>query len=222
MTRDEHPPETPAQPGRCRSCNCIAFDYEVGDHPGRCNCGHFDSDHQPRAVCRICGRCGGGRYVPPPPASNEWRRWRDHIAPYAERDNCQAPFVLTCACGEPDTCTSGRPHVAPGHPFAPPRGFAPPTWMSRDDHVKLWFAIIKFGDSADSASQALARRAVVVHVNGMIANAFRRGQESFKARAVESANVTGAYADRKDIVAALRDLPILDAPESPPQLRRTT
>lgn len=29
----------------CRECSCPRFDYEVGDHPGFCLCGHFDSSH---------------------------------------------------------------------------------------------------------------------------------------------------------------------------------
>ncbi len=29
----------------CRLCKCLGFDYEVGEHPGVCDCSHTDSDH---------------------------------------------------------------------------------------------------------------------------------------------------------------------------------
>jgi hypothetical protein len=31
---------------RCGICKCMGFNYDTGNHPGVCNCGHLDSQHR--------------------------------------------------------------------------------------------------------------------------------------------------------------------------------
>lgn len=44
---------TPVQMFRpCKDCQCENFDYEVGEHPGVCNCRHGDSRHEMKGMTR--------------------------------------------------------------------------------------------------------------------------------------------------------------------------
>lgn len=56
----------------CDLCDCVGFNYDVGEHPGVCNCSHLDSQH--RLAFHVFQPRG---WAPPPDELSAARERRD-------------------------------------------------------------------------------------------------------------------------------------------------